>query len=331
MTAAGSAHSAAAADFDPRACLRLPDAVDTSTEHAVKRHLVGDHDGQPVYLLTESGRSIFCAHLASGSPWIAWPEDFVDAVRPYNNITPPNTIQNWQFHMINVLWRFQGFAFRRSDLSFIKDALFTAFQRHPHPEWFPRLSEDTDVIQHVNKSGQWGLSHHSGSLTMADGRTTTYYWLRRPVKYDPVCRKPRPADHEFQPVLPGCGCTTTQGASPALAPGLASERARIIDYLYQNWIGVPLSGWTLEGHRDPVNKDKGLVAQPVQFNRHSRSKWKFDENGMKECPTVEYLEAQLERFYPSAAEREALIRVLFGSLEPADQERILNDLFDDYA
>jgi hypothetical protein len=84
----------------------------------------------------------------------------------------------------------------------------------------------------------------------------------------------------------------------------------------------------MEGHRDPTNKERGLVAQPSQYNRHSKSKWKFDEYGLKECPTVEYLEAQLERFYPSPAEREALIRVLFDSLGEDAKTQLLTDLLE---
>jgi hypothetical protein len=37
-----SIHGMHAPDFDPRACLRLPDSEDQPTEHAVVRRLHGD-------------------------------------------------------------------------------------------------------------------------------------------------------------------------------------------------------------------------------------------------------------------------------------------------
>jgi hypothetical protein len=320
-----SPHLAGSVDFDPAACLELPLAEDEVTRHAVLRRLTGEHGGQPVYLLTEAGRALFCAHLAAGAPWVSWPQDFIEELKPYNNITPPTSLASWQFHMVNALWRFQQFAFRRSDLSMLKEALFAAFQLHPHPDWFPKLGEDTDVIQHVNKSGQWGLAHNSGTLHKADGSSTTYYWLRRPIKYDTVCRKPRPADFEYQPTLPDCNCVQP-GDAPVVDPDLAVQRARVIDHLYRTWIEVPVKDWTLEGHRDPDNKNLGVVAQPSEYNRHSKSKWKFDDHGMKECPTVGYLDGRVDRFYPSEHERCELVRIAFDSLSVEVRERLLADL-----
>jgi hypothetical protein len=325
-----SPHSSPVPDFSPRACLRLPDREGEVTEHAAARMLGGEHDGQLVYVLTEGGRAVFCAHLASSHPWTTWPEDFIEAIRPYNNIAPPMSLSSWEFHMVNLLWRFQDFAFRRSDLTHVKDALFECFQNSPHPDWFPRRSEDTDVIQHVNKSGQWGLAHNASLLLRPQGGSTTYYWLRRPVKYDQKCREPRPADFGFQPILPSCACPTTAASvSSSDMAGLAAERARVIDYLYRTWVGVPLKEWTLDGHRDPDNKELGVVAQPSEYNRHSKSKWKFDEYGMKECPTVDYLRSRLEQFYPSLPERKALLIALFQSLSPKEREAALDDLLGD--
>jgi len=308
--------------FNPSKHLILPDEVGDKTVHAVKTRLLGEHEGRPVYLLTESGRTIFCSWLASLDPWVCWPEDLLEAVKPYTNIALPNSLKSWQFHMINLLWRYSSFAFRRSDLLHISKALHTSFQNHPHPEWFPKLNEDSDVIQHVNKSGQFGLVSNSAKLRSPEGISTSYYWLRTPVRYDPRARFPKPNDYSHQPVLPKCDCKvkTTQEEKENLELLKEKERAvhRVKDWHSKTFIEPPISEWTLEGHKDPFNKDLGTVAQPSAYNRQSKSKWKFDDYSMPKCPTVEHLKTRLDEFYSAREEKAELARVLLEDLAKED-------------
>ena len=331
-----SVHAAREPDFNPQQVLSLPTVTGELTRHAVQRELPGAQRGQTIFVLTDAGRAIFCAHLAACDPWTVWPADFVHAVDTQTYVSPPVGLDSWQFHMVNLLWRYKTFAFRRSDLVLVKEALYSSFQQHPHSDWFPALEEDGDVIQHVNKTGQWGLKHQHGNLHTHDGKSVGHYWLREPLSFETAAKlrsKGKRGENHFTATLPACDCPPVAARTKSevkAARDLSLERSKVIDYLHRTWVAVPETAWTLEGHRDPDNKElHELIAQPQAYNRASRDKFKFDEYGLPWCPAVGYLIDHLTDFYPSLSERETILRSVYASLNSGERNNILTELMDD--
>ena len=286
---------------DPFACLNLPSSDQAETLHGEKRILSEKHNSRPVIVLTEAGRNIICAHIEGSLPQTSLSPDLIAALSVNSVVNPPTNLNNWGFHFLNILWNFRGIALRRSDLTNIKSALARSFMNHPHPEWFPRRSDDDDIIQHVNKTSQWGLVHNSEYLKTPNGDAVNYYWLYQPLEFT----TPRDSDtpQDFKTQIPTCECKTVPTTvNSSNERDLALERLRVIQYLIDNFLNVPLSGWTLEGHRDAQNKERGTIAQPKKFNRAARDRWKFDENGLTLCPSSGNLAANLRNFYPSDSE-----------------------------
>jgi hypothetical protein len=279
--------------------------------------------GDDVYLLTPSGRAIMCGLLAAQSPWMQYPDSFVTALSSLGggNITPSKGVNSWPFHFLNLLWRMRNFAFRRSDLLAAMVAMRSAMDRTRHPDWFPQLTEDSDVIQMVNKSGQWGLKHQqfSGQIPDDTDRSVAYYTLAGPLEQEIGKRNPK---GYVQPEPPTCDHIVAEAddsifsITPQEARKKETERAAILDYMKRTWVNVPLEDWTLNGHKDPTNKElpDNLVAQPKDYNRKMRNKWKFDEFGLPWCPSVEHLAKQLDTFYPSEIERRMLFEALAKDL-----------------
>lgn len=300
---------------EPFRILDLPSTGRDRTLHGEIRHLSIKHGDKPIVVLTEVGRNILCAHISGTLPLTSLSPDLVVALSVNTQVNPPTSLNSWGFHFLNVLWNFKGIAFRRSDLNFIKAALAESFKNHPHPEWFPKRSEDDDIIQHVNKTGQWGLSKKSEALKAPNGDSVTYYWLDLPLSFE----LPRnQTSQNFDTPIPDCNCQPETDHSVELSDrDLALERLRVIQFLNDNFINVPLSDWTLEGHIDAQNKDLGTVAQPKRFNRTARDKWKFDKNGLIICPSVGNLTSNLRKYYPSDEELMQLIDALNKELDSA--------------
>lgn len=286
--------------------------------------------GEDVYLLTPGGREILAGLVAVQPPYTQFPSTLLSALGELGGgLKPGLAPTSWQFQFLNLLWRLRGFAFRRSDLSVLMRAMHQSITRTRHPEWFPEYNEDTDVIQFVNKTGQWGLAHQTFHARVplnrdAEGPSTTYYTLAGPLVYDRARRK---TGDYVQPPEPACDCQPYEPAAPAVhsAQGAASardllmEREVVLDYLKRTWINVPVSQWTLEGHRDPTNKDDSpLVAQPQQYNRKMQNTYKFDEYGLPLCPTVDRLLSRFDAFYPSSHERASIFDYLVGRIDDID-------------
>lgn len=282
--------------------------------------------GEDVYLLTPSGREILAGLIAAQPPWTQYPETFVDAIGELGGgLRPGLDVASWQFHFINLLWRLRPLAFRRSDLAIMMRAMSVSMGRTRHREWFPDYSEDADVIQAVNKSGQWGLAHQSFKAKVPlengmAGGASHYYTLAGPLTYD---RSNRKEGTFVQPPIPVCNCDTSSWPDdPPIPPtnrALAAEREIILNHLKATWLNVPLSDWTLEGHRDPTNKaTSGLVAQPRQYNRKMQNTYKFDRYGLPSCPSVGHLLDRFDNFYPSDDEKVSILVYLLEQLKHLD-------------
>jgi hypothetical protein len=304
---------------EPFTILELPSTGRNQTLHGETRLLSSKYSNRPIVVLTELGRNILCAHISGSLPPTSLSPDLVAALAVNTQVNPPTSLNSWSFHFLNVLWNLRGIALRRSDLNFIKVALADSFKNHPHPEWFPKRSEDDDIIQHVNKTGQWGLSKKSEALKAPNGDSVTYYWLDLPLTFElPRIQSPQ----NFTTQIPNCNCQPESGHTPESSDrDLSLERLRVIQFLNDNFINVPLSDWTSEGHKDAQNKELGTVAQPKRFNRTARDKWKFDNNGLIICPSVGNLTSNLRKFYPSDDELKKLLAELtkeLGSTTPSE-------------
>ena len=298
--------------IEPFAVLDLPSSGQAVSLHGETRLLSATYGNRPVIVLTEIGRNILCAHIAGSLPQTCLSPDLVAALSVNTIVNPPTGLSSWGFHFLNLLWNFRGIALRRSDLNSLKAALAESFRNHPHPEWFPRQSEDDDIIQHVNKTSQWGLAHNSERLKTPSGETVYYYWIDQPLVFvTPTSLRKPTVSQNFITQIPSCECDLTPSkihSSPDRE--LAIERLRINQFLIENFINVPLSEWTLEGHKDAQNKDRGTVAQPKKFNRSARDRWKFDEYGLTRCPSIGNLTGNLRDFYPSDEELTELLHAL---------------------
>jgi hypothetical protein len=279
----------------------------------MRRELDGN---RPALILTEIGRQILCAHIAGSFPQTCLAPDLVEALSTNSKVNPPTNLNSWGFHFLNLMWNLRGIALRRSDLNAFKTAIASSFANHPHPEWFAKRSEDDDAIQHVNKTSQWGLQHKSEILKSPNGEAINYYYLSTPFDFSnpSALRKPS-ASQSFETQIPPCNCEVTVDQVPVVDHrDLVKERLRVLEYLTDSFLSVPVSGWTLEGHKDAQNKDRGTVAQPKRFNRSARDRWKFDDYGLTRCPSIGNLTDNLRDFYPSNEELVELLHALQDEL-----------------
>ena len=293
--------------------LDFPVGAERETLHLMRRELDGN---RPALILTEIGRQILCAHIAGSFPQTCLAPDLVEALSTNSKVNPPTNLNSWGFHFLNLMWNLRGIALRRSDLNAFKTAIASSFANHPHPEWFAKRSEDDDAIQHVNKTSQWGLQHKSEILKSPNGEAINYYYLSTPFDFSnpSALRKPS-ASQSFETQIPPCNCEVTVDQVPVVDHrDLVKERLRVLEYLTDSFLSVPVSGWTLEGHKDAQNKDRGTVAQPKRFNRSARDRWKFDDYGLTRCPSIGNLTDNLRDFYPSNEELVELLHALQDEL-----------------
>jgi hypothetical protein len=298
--------------IEPFSILDLPNAEHEITLHGERRILPPKHKDRPIIVLTEIGRAILCAHIAGSLPQTSLSPDLIQALSTNSQVNPPTKLNSWGLHFLNVLWNMRGIALRRSDLNAIKSALAESFKNHPHPEWFPKRSEDDDIIQHVNKTGQWGLKHNAEFLRSPSGDSVNYYWISTPLEFTtPRELRKDGVPQNFTSPVPACDCLIELSEiSEKNDRDLVLERFRVIQYLSDSFLHVPVSDWTLEGHKDAQNKERGTVAQPKRFNRSARDRWKFDDYGLTRCPSVGNLIDNLRDFYPSNEELTELLQAL---------------------
>lgn len=249
--------------------------------------LVTRPEGMAVRRMTLLGRESFCETIIKQGP----AKSVAKGVKKFikDNHIPLSALPgsySWEGIFNYVLAAHPEYVFSREDLVMIKRAFQEWFLANPTVTPRPRgLQGDGDVIQHVNKSGQWGLAHQKVVL---EGRSGDYYLLREPYSYKPAARK-------------------LQELEAASEGDRDSQIARIKEYHLQEWISVPNGSWDA-GHRSPG--DGGAkVWQPKSYQRSRRDRFKFDELGMVLCPSVEELLAHPDKYY-SKDERAKIARAL---------------------
>lgn len=263
-------------------------------------------DADPVRVLSQAGRNLFAEAIAElGPPLTLAPSisTFItDHAIPDSARPGPAT---WETLLLNVLALHSDYVFSREDLTAIKRAIQAWYLAHPEVAPRPRaLSTDGDVIQHVNKSGQWGLKHQKAILADVPG---DFYRLRAPFTYLPHARllqrrvslSPSAAEH----IAGTAELTSTDQAAIARA----REIAKIKSYHLHEFVNVPDSEWD-EGHRDPADSTPSLV-QPRSYQRPRRDKFKFDDYGMVLNPTVSELLTNLDRYYTPDEARQIMIGI----------------------
>ena len=238
--------------FPGLSVLDVPLEIGDRTNHLARiEHPEKKNDKEGLLVLSPAGRDILAVYVASSSPFLVWPDSFVAEILAFPDMRPPSALGNWGFHFYNLLLRIRPIALRRSDIAALSSAFATSFQRHKHTEWFPVLDEDSDEIQHLNKTPQWGVKKHAASLPRyEDGRKTNHYWCERESTLERSMREEIKAKPRVvQPVIPSCEC---EGSVRAASDELLREVLRVKDHLRRSHIDVDASDWTLNGHRDPT-------------------------------------------------------------------------------
>jgi hypothetical protein len=182
----------------------------------------------------------------------------------------------------NILAGHPEYAFKREDLEGILHGVLRWYEAHPEVRPRPHRStgRGSDVIQHVNKTGQWGLMHQAVGT-----RNTPHYMLRAPFGF-------------------AAGARRLITATPISTENRTAAVAVIKDRVRQEWLDVPEEEWDV-GHARPGDPTS-LVYQPRSYQRSRRDRFIFDELGMVKCPTAQELATHLDQYY--TPEEQAVLR-----------------------
>lgn len=160
------------------------------------------------------------------------------------------------------------------------------FTREMLNAYLKKIDKDSkDVIQHVNKTDQWGLLHKTHSKK--------YYYIPRPFVFIDIHIKKR---HDF-------GSSMVQDKKNSMIQ-------RTKNYLLTFYINVPNEKWDM-GHVDPNgnNSHTNMIMQPP-IQRAYRDRFKFDQYGLRLCPTAQELANNIRKYY--SKEEIDLIRSILG-------------------
>jgi hypothetical protein len=166
-------------------------------------------------------------------------------------------------------------SFKGQVIALMTDPLFEnfIFDRKALDAFLAKLgTRSKDVIQIPNKTDQWGLVHKTYNKQ--------YYHIPRPFQYIGVHIKKR-----------------TNFKNVADTETKAAMVAQTKDFLLKYYIDVPDDKWDL-GHIDPQgsNAADNLIMQPP-IQRAYRDRFKFDEHGLRLCPTVEEIKKNTNRYF----------------------------------
>lgn len=162
-----------------------------------------------------------------------------------------------------------------------KDKVFTRVSLESFANKFELKSND--IIQHVNKTDQWGLQHKT--------EERKYYSIPRPFVY--------------------CSCHVKKRSK---FTSLVDEKEksqhveRVKDYLRKYYMDIDPSQWDI-GHKDPHitdNSAKNMVIQPP-LQRAYRDSYKFDDNGFRLCPTIDEIKRNAKKYYKKEELKELIL------------------------
>jgi hypothetical protein len=132
--------------------------------------------------------------------------------------------------------------------------------------------KSNDVIQIANKTDQWGLLHTTYKRK--------YYYIPRPYIYIAIHLGKR------------------KNFGKAIDEASKLEKIKNTkDFLTKFYIDIPDNDWDM-GHIDPTGKSDAcnLVMQPP-IQRAYRNRFKFDEHGLRLCPTIDELKTNVSKYY----------------------------------
>ena len=181
------------------------------------------------------------------------------------------------------------YCFRRADLSAICTALLSWHQAAAPETTIAKGGKiPVDVIQVVNKSGQWGLAHQSFTLE-EHPKSVRFYGLRSPFTYLSSARE----------------LNTLHRLDPAdREAGVAAAKA----YHQETFLDVPADKWD-QGHANP-NDTGATIWQPGSYQRSRRDRFIFDEHGLPLAPTVSELTSNVNKYYSREEQKDLLAKLI---------------------
>jgi hypothetical protein len=148
------------------------------------------------------------------------------------------------------------------------------FTRQGLDDFLQKFSmKSADVIQNINKTDQWGLGHQTVNRR--------FYRIPFPFEYISIHLKKRKKFSSQK---------TDQDKNVDI------EKTK--EYLKKYYIDVPDEMWDC-GHKDPCIEDNtcnNLVFQPP-LQRAYRNRFKFDEYGLRLCPTAEEIKNNVAKYF----------------------------------
>lgn len=221
--------------------------------------------------LTNEGRAVLLAWV--GGPFTEHHPELLRLKRKNEDLViTPGKLVSMRAQALTLLAWFPQIGFTREDLA--------AFLEH-----IGRSS--SDPIQTVNKAGQIGLHID----VHRDGRDV-FYNLPHPLRMDRSRLRVK---------------LTSQIATDQTARRRSIEASRAY---HQRFIDTPDANWDM-GHADASARDGRLVMQPAWYQRSRRDRFKFDDDGLVLCPSVDELASNASRYY-SEEEQRALLAALTG-------------------
>lgn len=273
----------------PQPPLTFDSAISYSPTAGGDVQAVTPNEGAALQQLTPTGMGKFTASIRRQRRLYAdWHPDIKAFAQAQAAVVvlPPFSLNAWDRQMTNLLAYHPKLAFNRAQLGQIKAAFIDVCRSLPSDRTKPTLLPG-DVIQDVNKSGQWGLKHQSHRV----GRDH-FYTLRLPFSSVPGNR----AQQERARRAGESGHLTDQEK--------ALQRQATLDFLTTNFFDVPVEKWDV-GHANGTASSI-LVAQPGPYQRSRRDGWMFDDKGLVKAPRLPYLTENLDEFYTEEEQLELL-------------------------
>ena len=188
-----------------------------------------------------------------------------------NNLSFKQDPATIKFQAVNLVINIKGLALSPHDLDL----------------WQKKVGiQSRDVIQAVNKTEQWGLANFRPRKSSKQ----VWYYFPQPFKLAEVYLHKQPIK------------------DPNNKTEKENQVVRIKRWIREHILDLDVSEWDI-GHMDPLRSDK-FVYQSRKYQRALKNKFKFDENGLVKCPTIEELKSNLDDYYSSKQELEELLYLL---------------------
>lgn len=266
--------------------LELPTTSNPQSPDLVLTHA---KTGEPHLVLTGGGRAKLCSNIMKSQleDFTDFPGQFYHLLQNHPRLNPEGSANTWEYLMLCVSTRVPGLMLNRKDQERIMTAI-SRRARHLGKADFATMSECTDTIQPMNKTGQWGWTHQSANLPRRGKHENVTHWgfsvFSGAFKAGPDCKAPT-ADLKAGRLIPQL---PEEGTAPA-AWMTACESA------YNDWISPVVSAWTGNSHCVPGKDEGGFCAHTQEYNRKALNRNKFFGNGLTAVPAVDNPQHFLKR------------------------------------